>query len=125
MSTLSGARWFAWLYDAVMGAADRVGLWRRRRALAQGAHGHVLEVGAGTGLEFRHSPPDARVVAIEPEIAMLRRAVRRQQRAAATISLAVTDARSLPFRDGKFEVVVSALAFCAGIAASAIATGPS
>ena len=110
--SVTGTRWFAWLYDAVMGGADRVGLWRRRRVLACGARGRVLEVGAGTGLEFRHYPPAARVVAIEPDVAMVRRAVQRQRRAAASISLVVADARALPFRDGTFEVVVSALAFC-------------
>ena len=107
-----GSSWFARLYDVVMVAADRVGLRRRRRALAEKAHGRVLEIGAGTGLEFPHYRADAEVVAIEPDQAMIRRADRRRREAAAPIALVVADARALPFRDEAFDSAVVALAFC-------------
>ena len=107
-----GSSLFARLYDVVMVAADRVGLRRRRRALAAKAHGRVLEIGAGTGLEFPHYRADADVVAIEPDHAMIRRADRRRREAAAPITLVVADARALPFRDDTFDSAVVALAFC-------------
>ena len=103
---------FARLYDLVMGAADRAGLAGRRRSLASGARGLVLEIGAGTGLQFPHYPANASVVAIEPDVDMLRRARSRQRVAAAPISLVVADGRALPFRDGTFDTAISALTFC-------------
>ena len=103
---------FARFYDAVMTGADLVGLARRRRSLARGARGRVLEIGAGTGLEFPYYPATAWVAAIEPDSAMIDRARARVAEASAFIALVVADARALPFRDGVFDTAISALAFC-------------
>ena len=103
---------FARLYDLVMRAADRVGLARRRRELARRARGRVIEIGAGTGLQFAHYASDAEVVAVDPDLEMLRRADARSRDASASIALVVADARALPFRDGAFDAAVVALAFC-------------
>lgn len=107
-----GSPWFARLYDAVMTPADGAGLARGRERLAAGATGRVLEIGAGTGLEFRHYPPGLEVYAIEPDVAMLARARPRAQESAARVTLVVADAQALPFRGGAFDTAVSALAFC-------------
>ena len=111
-STLAAWSWYARLYDIVMSGGDRFGLARRRRRLGHLARGRVLEIGAGTGLQFRHYRPDTTVFAIEPDEAMLARARRRQHHAAACITLVIADARALPFRDGAFHSVVCALVFC-------------
>jgi ubiquinone/menaquinone biosynthesis C-methylase UbiE len=86
---------------------------RNRRATLQGLHGHVLEVGAGSGLMFRHYPPAVdRVVATEPEGYLRRRAARAA--AQAPVPVAVNDSRAehLPFPDGAFDAVVFALVLC-------------
>ena len=103
---------FARLYDFVMNAADRAGLARRRRSLARSADGLVLEIGAGTGLEFAHYRAGVQVVAIEPNAAMLARSSARRSQSKAAIWLVIADARALPFRDGAFDTAISALAFC-------------
>ena len=103
---------FAVLYDVVMRAADRAGLSRRRSALASETHGRVLEIGAGTGLEFAHYAPGLQVFAIEPDLAMLARAADRRQSVAATVTLIAADAQALPFRDAVFDTALSALTFC-------------
>lgn len=108
----SGSRGFARLYDAVMRAADRRGLTAWRRRVVAGLRGCVLEIGAGTGLEFEHYEPGAAVVAIEPDLGMISRAVERQRRSGASITLVVADARALPFADATFDTVVAVLAFC-------------
>ena len=95
-----------------MTAADRFGLSRRRQRLARDASGRVLEIGAGTGLEFRHYPAAVCIVAIEPDVAMIERAKTRAAAASAAVTLVVADAAALPFRDGTFDAAISALSFC-------------
>jgi SAM-dependent methyltransferase len=85
----------------------------RRRDLLATATGRVLEIGAGTGLNFRHYPPAVdRVDAIEPDPHMLRRA--RAAAAAASVSVEVVraPAEALRFDDGVFDTAVSTLVLC-------------
>lgn len=100
------------LYDVVMRAADHAGLARRRASLARRARGRVLEVGAGTGLQFRHYARGVSVVAIDPDVAMTPAATSRARRARADVSLVAANAQALPFPDGSFDAVVCALVFC-------------
>jgi ubiquinone/menaquinone biosynthesis C-methylase UbiE len=84
-----------------------------RRNLLAGAAGRVLEIGAGTGLNFRHYPPAvSEVVATEPDPYMLRRA--RAAAAAAPVRLDVIRARaeSLPLDDDGFDTAVATLVLC-------------
>jgi len=71
----------------------------------------VLEIGAGTGLNFKHYLKDARVAAIEPDLTMLKRASPRT-RADASISMIAADGEDLPFKTASFDNVVSTLVFC-------------
>jgi SAM-dependent methyltransferase len=100
------------LYDPFFWLAERAGLAARRRALVQQAHGRVLEIGAGTGLNLRHYADDAELVLTEPDPAMADRLRRRvaQGRRPATVVLAPAEA--LPFADGEFDAVVSTLVLC-------------
>lgn len=109
---MTGVSLFARLHDPVMKAADRAGLRAWRHALAAKARGRVLELGAGTGLEFAHYPTGTEVYAIEPDLAMLVQAKTRRDDASARIALVAADARALPFRDQTFDGAVVALAFC-------------
>src|SRR5204863_2877117 len=63
------------LYDTVIGRADVAGLAKRRDALVQGLHGHVLEIGCGTGAMFGRYRGDVRVTGIEPDAAFAARAI--------------------------------------------------
>lgn len=104
-------RIFSKLYDAVMVPAERwLGAFRRK--LTSGAAGLVLDVGAGTGLNFPHYDAGATVVGVDPDVGMLRRARARAADAAADVFLVAADARALPFRDGTFDEGVVGLAFC-------------
>ena len=59
------------LYDPFFWLSERAGLAARRRALVQRAHGRVLEIGAGTGLNLEHYPPAVtRLVLTEPDANM-------------------------------------------------------
>lgn len=103
---------FPRLYDAVMAAAERGALGRWRRDVVRPAGGRVLEVGAGTGLDFPHYAAGAAVVATDRSYEMLARSRARLAGAAARIELVVADAEALPFRDGAFDDAVVGLAMC-------------
>ncbi len=107
-----GHRWFAAIYDLMMRAGERRVGPLRRRLLGQ-LTGDVLEIGAGTGANFSHYGPDARVIALEPDPHMLRRA---QARLAVlgrpNIDVQRAPAETLPFPDASFDAVVSTLVLC-------------
>jgi ubiquinone/menaquinone biosynthesis C-methylase UbiE len=100
------------VYDAVMWPFERaaVSAWRRR--LAAAARGRVIEIGTGTGAQFRWYAPDASVTAVEPDASMRERARRRASRAAAPVTVREGRAEELPFADASFDAAVSAFALC-------------
>lgn len=100
------------LYDFVLSFIERRGLAERRASLLEQADGDVLEMGAGTGLNFGYYPPSARVVAIEPDPAMARRAVERARSARASVNVFQLDAQRLPVEDESIDVVVGTLVIC-------------
>lgn len=103
---------FPKLYDAVMVAAERAFLGRWRRAVVAPATGTVLEIAAGTGLDFAHYTRNAVVIATEPDLGMLQRAKGRVASSAATIFLVAADAEALPFPADVFDGAVVGLALC-------------
>ena len=105
-----GAHLFvASLYDALMVPADKLGFEQVRRMVVKSARGRVLEIGAGTGLNFKHFENADCVLAIEPDPYMISRAVPRLRECAA---LTQARAEDLPFPDNSFDTVVSTLTFC-------------
>jgi SAM-dependent methyltransferase len=97
------------LYDPFLALGERRGMAARRRALLAGAHGRVLEIGAGTGRNLAAYPPLAALVLTEPDPAM--RALLRR-RAGADATIVDAPAEALPFADGAFDTVVSTLVLC-------------
>jgi ubiquinone/menaquinone biosynthesis C-methylase UbiE len=78
------------------------------------ARGVVLEVGAGSGLNFHLYEPGQveRVEAVEPDATMLRYARARLDKAPVPITLTRAPAEALPFADATFDSVVGTLVFC-------------
>jgi ubiquinone/menaquinone biosynthesis C-methylase UbiE len=90
-----------------------MGMGRLRRRLWEQAQGHrVLEVGVGTGRNLPHYPPESRVVAVDLSPGMLRRAVRRANRAGRQVDFVLADAQHLPFREDAFDTVAATCVFC-------------
>jgi ubiquinone/menaquinone biosynthesis C-methylase UbiE len=85
---------------------------RRRRLLAHAA-GHVLEVGAGTGLNVGHYPEAVhKLVLVEPSLPMLRRLGRRLERRGGRVEVVRASSESLPFPDDAFDCVVASFVLC-------------
>ncbi len=86
----------------------------KRREAIERARGVVLEVGAGSGLNFALYPPGQveRVEAVEPDATMLRYAEPRRQAAPVPINLTQAPAEALPFADATFDSAVATLVFC-------------
>jgi ubiquinone/menaquinone biosynthesis C-methylase UbiE/outer membrane lipoprotein-sorting protein len=103
---------FPRLYDVVMGWFERGMLARWRHSTVTPATGLVLEIGAGTGLDFAHYRPGTMVVASDPDLGMLACAKARADSAAADIRLVAADAEALPFRPDTFDTGVVGLALC-------------
>ena len=99
-------------YDALMMRADEAGVRERRALLVTDLEGDVLEIGCGTGLMFPHYKKGVRLTGIDPDEEFLRLAEERAKISEAEISLRIASGEVLPFEDGSFDVVVSALVLC-------------
>jgi len=99
---------FAWAYDPLLRGAEAAGLGAWRSRVLEGLSGEVLEVGAGTGLNLAHYPPDVRLTLLEPSAAMRKSLAAR----AGEHTVVAGRAEALPFEDGQFDAVVSGLVLC-------------
>ncbi|MGP9022156.1 class I SAM-dependent methyltransferase [Streptomyces sp. BR1] len=105
---------FARFYARFSELADRRGdVAAYRRDLLAGLSGRVIEIGAGTGLNFPHYPAAvAEVVAIEPERALRMHAVRAALRADVPVDVVPGAAEALPVKSEAFDAAVVSLVLC-------------
>jgi ubiquinone/menaquinone biosynthesis C-methylase UbiE len=102
---------FARIYDTYMLPQELWGVRRRRRWVVANAVGVTLELGVGTGLNFPYYRSVSRLVAIDPDPTMLRRARLREDQAPVVPALIQGVGEMLPFRTGAFDTVISTLVF--------------
>jgi ubiquinone/menaquinone biosynthesis C-methylase UbiE len=100
-------------YDRWMRPFERAGLTRLRASALEElpAGGRLLEVGAGTGANFRFYPEGARAACAEPSREMLLRAREKPERPACA-ALVQAFAERLPFADATFDAAFATLVFC-------------
>jgi ubiquinone/menaquinone biosynthesis C-methylase UbiE len=98
-------------YERVMGPLQRWGLVKlRQETISQLPAGLILEIGAGTGLNFVHYPADARGVAGEFSREMLRIAETKTRPPG--VQLLQNRAEDLPFKTHSFDAAFATLVFC-------------
>jgi ubiquinone/menaquinone biosynthesis C-methylase UbiE len=84
-----------------------------RDELLRGLSGRVLEVGAGTGINFPHYPASVNeLVAVEPESYLRSRAEEAADRLPLEIRIVDGLAGELPFDDGSFDAAVVTFVLC-------------
>jgi ubiquinone/menaquinone biosynthesis C-methylase UbiE len=109
-------RAFAAVYARMSPRVDAAGLGRRRAELLATAHGHVLEIGAGTGANLpalQHAGV-SRVTLLEPSPAMARhlRAAVADTGWSVPVEVIEAPAEALPVPDQSVDTVVSTLVLC-------------
>lgn len=86
---------------------------RERRPALQDAHGEVLELGFGTGLNLPYFPDAVkRLTVVDPEDLLPSRVAERIAAARFPVERAKLSAERLPFEDGKFDCAVSTFTLC-------------
>ncbi|MDX6470751.1 MAG: hypothetical protein QOF75_2554 [Gaiellaceae bacterium] len=107
------SRMLAVAYDASLWWGERRGMAELRQGLLARAHGRVLEIGAGTGLNLEYYGERVTdLVLVEPESFMHARLRRRLDASGIRGSIEATGAEALPFPDASFDTVVSTLVLC-------------
>ncbi|HZN06777.1 MAG TPA: methyltransferase domain-containing protein [Pyrinomonadaceae bacterium] len=102
---------FAERYEGVMSPLQRWGLvGLRAEVLNQLPAGRILEIGAGTGLNFVHYPPEAHGVATEFSREMLK--IARTKTRPSGVQLLQNRAEDLPFKNHAFDAAFATLVFC-------------
>lgn len=99
-------------YDRQIAFFERIWFAGGREWLARRAHGRVLDVAIGTGLNLPHYGPDVTITGIELSPAMLALARKRAADLGRTADLREGDAEHLPFDEASFDTVVCAISLC-------------
>lgn len=104
---------FARMYAGMAQRMEALGTAEHRDELLAGLAGTIIEVGAGSGLNFAHYPTTVTtVIAVEPEPHL--RSLATRAAAAASVPVTVVDglADELPAADGSCDAAVTSLVMC-------------
>lgn len=105
---------FAKYYDAFMKPLEHRYMTKWRKEILSNARGKVLEIGAGTGINFpiyRYGRCDE-VFALEPNPFMIEKAEVRRKDASIPITILAGKAEKLPFPNEQFDTIVVTLVLC-------------
>lgn len=104
---------FARIYPRINAFAEAHGGIEHRRELLAGAYGTVVEIGAGTGANFRHYPAEVTgVIGVEPERRLRALAEQAAEGASVPVRVLPGTAERLPVEDGTADIAVMSLVMC-------------
>ncbi|MGH4117751.1 class I SAM-dependent methyltransferase [Clostridium sp.] len=100
------------IFDLFMKPFEKSALSKRRRELIPQAKGNVLEIGAGTGMNFDYyiSENISKLTIVELNLNGL--ITKKPLNSQMNINYVVGNVEKLPFPDGTFDSVVSTLIYC-------------
>ena len=104
-------RFNAWVLDAIDGYMHRT-YGALKAQLFADLPDTIVELGAGSGANFRYYPRGTRVIAVEPNVRMHQRLRRRASRAGLTLDLREVAGETLPFVTGSVGFVCASLVLC-------------
>ena len=105
----------SWLFAQVHGFLvehEPAAIKEARSTLFDGLAGEVLEVGAGTGVNFRYYPDGVSLTASDYSPHMMRKLEQPARDASIPITLRQADAQKLPFETDSFDHALVTLVFC-------------
>jgi SAM-dependent methyltransferase len=103
---------FARFAEFIAASEGPVEVDRRRETLA-GLSGRVIEIGSGSGPNFRHYPDAvSELVAVEPEAHLRAKAVEAARESGKPVRVVDAVADRLPFENGSFDAAVAVLVLC-------------
>nr|WP_077214844.1 class I SAM-dependent methyltransferase [Bacillus dakarensis] len=105
-------KWFPSIYDMAMSPLEKGTFKTIRKELIGKAAGRVLEIGAGTGINFPFYQNVERVDAIEPNPLMIEKAKKRLHLADVPVQYHTQSAENLSFPNMTFDSVVATLVLC-------------
>lgn len=105
-------RLFANWYDFFMNPLEKKKFKKIRKELLSKATGNVLELGAGTGVNFPFYDAAEKVTAVEPSEYMITQSRLKLDHAMVPIEIVQASGEELPFADHTFDTVVATLVFC-------------
>lgn len=97
------------IYDLMMSNLEKIKLDSQRKKLISKARGRVLDIGAGTGVNF-HLYGDLEVVALEPDTSMILEAKKKVEDR--SIEIVKGSASEIPYEDNTFDTIIITLALC-------------
>ncbi|MGE3974890.1 MAG: class I SAM-dependent methyltransferase [Bdellovibrionales bacterium] len=101
---------FPTFYDKVL---QHIGFDEPRRQVLAHAHGKILEIGIGTGLNLDHYPESVKEIwAIDPNPGMERELRAKLKKRNIIVHFSLAGAERLPFENASFDTVVSTLTTC-------------
>lgn len=102
-----------YFYDLANGFSERYLLAPLRKELLSSLRGEIVDVGAGTGANFPYYSPGTRVIALEPDPSMARRACSKRDRSAAYIEIQLEDDSALDaIGTASIDAVILTLMLC-------------
>ncbi len=89
-------------------------VWRQRQKVVPLAHGRILEVGIGTGLNLEHYDKARieKIIGLDPGLEMHRLARKRVKRTGVPVELVGLSAEQIPYQDGSFDTVLVTYSLC-------------
>lgn len=85
---------------------------QRKAALTHNLPGTIVEIGPGTGANFRYYPQGTKVIAIEPNVQMYARLTRKAKAHGIDLTLRGLKGESVDLADNSVDFVASTLVLC-------------
>ncbi|MCW8860632.1 MAG: class I SAM-dependent methyltransferase [Deltaproteobacteria bacterium] len=101
-------------YDFAMQSTEQRCLTRWRKEILATAHGDLLEIGAGTGINLRHYPVETSHITLSEPDAQMRKQLMRKVAKPNDKQIEVTawGAESIDMPDASYDTIVSTLVLC-------------